>query len=93
MKPSILRKAYLKATKWSQRLRNGIEDATGEKSEREEIVLYAFGGLGADIVLSSVASRYTDSKVFDYDIINKVLEELSLPIYTLEKGNLSIIAG
>ena len=38
--------------------------------------LCAFGALNADVGLSSVASRYTDTKAFDYDGINKVLEGL-----------------
>ena len=38
--------------------------------------LCAFGALNADIALSAVASRYTDTKAFDYDGINGVLEEL-----------------
>jgi len=38
--------------------------------------LCAFGALNADIALSAIASRYTDTKTFDYDGINKVLEEL-----------------
>ena len=43
---------------------------------KEKAVLCAFGGQNADIALSSVASKYADSKAFDYDGINKVLEEL-----------------
>lgn len=43
---------------------------------KEKAVLCAFGGLNADITLSSVASRYTNTKSFDYDGINGVLEEL-----------------
>ena len=43
---------------------------------KEKAVLCAFGALNADIALSSVASRYTDSKAFDYDGINRVLQEL-----------------
>lgn len=43
---------------------------------KEKAVLCAFGGLNADIALSSVASRYTNTKSFNYDDINGVLEEL-----------------
>jgi len=43
---------------------------------KEKAELCAFGGLNADIALSSVASRYTNTKSFDYDDINGVLEEL-----------------
>lgn len=38
--------------------------------------LCAFGALNADIAMSSVASRYTDTKNFDYETINNVLGEL-----------------
>jgi N-methylhydantoinase A/oxoprolinase/acetone carboxylase beta subunit len=43
---------------------------------KEKAVLCSFGALNADIALSAVASRYTSTKAFDYDGINKVLEEL-----------------
>jgi len=43
---------------------------------KEKAALCAFGGLNADIALSSVASRYSDTKRFDYDGINRVLKEL-----------------
>ena len=43
---------------------------------RETAVLCAFGRLNADIALSGVASKYTDTRAFDYDGVNGVLEKL-----------------
>ncbi|MBW2120801.1 MAG: hydantoinase/oxoprolinase family protein [Deltaproteobacteria bacterium] len=43
---------------------------------KETAVLCAFGGLNADIALSSVASRYTTSRDFDYEGVNRILGEL-----------------
>lgn len=43
---------------------------------RETAVLCAFGALNADIALSSVASRYTDTRAVDYDGVNGVLQKL-----------------
>lgn len=43
---------------------------------RETAVLCAFGALNADITLSNVISRYTDTRSFDYHGIGEVLEVL-----------------
>jgi len=43
---------------------------------KETAVLCAFGALNADITLSSVASRYTDTRAFDYQGVTRVLEKL-----------------
>jgi N-methylhydantoinase A len=43
---------------------------------KETSVLCAFGAINAPIALSSVASKYTNSGSFDYEGVNKLLEEL-----------------
>jgi N-methylhydantoinase A len=43
---------------------------------KETAELCAFGALNADISMSSVASKYTDSNDFNYEEINQVLGEL-----------------
>jgi N-methylhydantoinase A len=43
---------------------------------KETSELCAFGAMNASIALSSVSSKYTNSKAFDYDGIREVLEEL-----------------
>jgi N-methylhydantoinase A len=43
---------------------------------RETAVLCAFGAQNADIALNAVASRYTDTRTFDYNGVNEVLEKL-----------------
>ncbi len=43
---------------------------------KETAELCAFGALNADISMSSIASKYTDSNSFGHDEINQTLEEL-----------------
>lgn len=43
---------------------------------KETSVLCAFGGLNADIALSIVRSKFSESNEFDYQGVNNVLEEL-----------------
>jgi len=43
---------------------------------KETSVLCAFGAMNAPIALSSVSSKYTNTKAFDHDDINKVFEGL-----------------
>jgi len=45
---------------------------------KQTAVLCAFGGLNADIALSLVASKYADSRKFDFDGVNRLLADLKV---------------